>query len=124
MYQECCHINGMGNDPFVDFPAGCWLWGYTQPLQRFSSHLVSLLSWQDPGSFFPLALRVENVSATLKREMEEVRTAQDLSLPQSADWQSLETDEKVDPVEATCSVLTRCMKAPKSAQKSRQWECT
>ena len=30
----------MGNDPFVDFPAGCWLWGYTQPLQRFSSHLV------------------------------------------------------------------------------------
>ena len=32
--------NGMGNDLFVDFPAGCWLWGYTQPLQRFSSHLV------------------------------------------------------------------------------------
>ena len=21
--------------------AGCWLWGYTQPLQGFSSHLVS-----------------------------------------------------------------------------------
>ena len=32
----------MGNDPFVVFPAGCWLWGYTQPLQRFSSHLVKL----------------------------------------------------------------------------------
>ena len=32
--------NGMGNDQFVDFPAGCWLWVYTQPLQRFSSHLV------------------------------------------------------------------------------------
>ena len=29
----------MGNDPFDDFPAGCWLWGYTQPLQRFSSSL-------------------------------------------------------------------------------------
>ena len=24
--------NGMGNVPFVDFPAGCWLWGFTQPL--------------------------------------------------------------------------------------------
>ena len=32
----------MGNDLFVDFPVGCWLWGYTQPLQRFSSHLVTL----------------------------------------------------------------------------------
>ena len=31
----------MGNDLFVDFPAGCWLWGYTQPLQRFSSYLVT-----------------------------------------------------------------------------------
>ena len=31
--------NGMGNDQFVDFPAGCWLWVYTQPLQRFFSHL-------------------------------------------------------------------------------------
>ena len=33
----------MGNDPFVDFPAGCWFWGYKQPLQRFSSHLVIYL---------------------------------------------------------------------------------
>ena len=32
--------NWMGNVPFVDFPACCWLWGYTQPLQCFSSHLV------------------------------------------------------------------------------------
>ena len=31
--------NGMGNDPFVYFPAGCWLKRCTQPLQRFTSHL-------------------------------------------------------------------------------------
>ena len=37
------YINWMGNDLSVDFPAGCWLWGYTQPLQRFSSHLVTCL---------------------------------------------------------------------------------
>ena len=34
----------MGNDPFVDFPARCWLWVYMQPLQRFSSLLVSAFS--------------------------------------------------------------------------------
>ena len=35
--------NGMGNDPFVDFPVWwaprCWLWHYMQPLQRFTYHL-------------------------------------------------------------------------------------
>ena len=48
--------NRMGNDPFVDFPAACWLWGYTQPLQRFSSHLVI---WRDPLplAIFPSPLR-------------------------------------------------------------------
>ena len=35
--------NGMGNDLIVDFPAGCWLKPYTQPLQRFTSHLGSSL---------------------------------------------------------------------------------
>ena len=42
-----CSYNGMGNDPFVDFPAGCWLWGCVQPLQRFSSHLVTFLYFRE-----------------------------------------------------------------------------
>ena len=25
MWQQILGSNGMGNDPFVDFPAGCWL---------------------------------------------------------------------------------------------------
>ena len=35
--------NRMGNDPFVDFPGELALLalGYTQPLQHFTSHLVT-----------------------------------------------------------------------------------
>ena len=47
-----CSYIGMGNDPLVDFPAGCWLWGYTQPLQRFSSHLLSDSFWVPKIIFF------------------------------------------------------------------------
>ena len=50
----------MGNDPFVDFPAGCWLWGYTdtQPLQCFSTHLVIHCSSSKFKSIFKYVTQV------------------------------------------------------------------
>ena len=73
--------------------AGCWLWGYTQPLQRFSSHLVmvkKMVTWTRP------------------RGQKETRTRGHVTWGQHCDLSAEDTSSSSAIFLANQSLLCRC----------------